>query len=207
MFLLATSWKQRWMMRYRLRAALWQSLRRISRPFPLPQTTDRRWRRSAGALLLCGDGRPPRRRLRGPIHDTPRFAFTLLLMIIVMNHRGCLACEGLFSRWTRQRLQSSVGTDDTPRDSTLTRQSSNASSLVKKRYPHVHRLFGFDAQFWFFAGLRFFSAFQEWEEKPEQENHTEQPKKKAENRKRVHEEKTRLAHLQVPMLDEAVSVS
>lgn len=63
------------------------------------------------------------------------------------------------------------------------------------------------AQFWFFTRLRLFSAFQEWEEKPEQENHTEQPKKKAENRKRVHEEKTRLAHLQVPVLDKAFSVS
>lgn len=38
----------------------------------------------------------------------------------------------------------------------------------------------------------------------------EQPKKKAENRKRVHEEKARLAHLsafQVPLLDKAFFVS
>lgn len=38
----------------------------------------------------------------------------------------------------------------------------------------------------------------------------EQPKKKAENRKRVHEGKAHLAHLsafQVPLLDEPVSVS
>uniref|UniRef100_H3D2U6 Centrosomal protein 131 n=1 Tax=Tetraodon nigroviridis TaxID=99883 RepID=H3D2U6_TETNG len=39
------------------------------------------------------------------------------------------------------------------------------------------------------------SKKKEWEEKSEQENHTEQPKKKAENRKRVHEGKARLAHL------------
>lgn len=144
MLLLATSWKQQWLMRFRLRVAPWRSRRRISLQFPLPRTTDRRWRHSVGALLLRGDGRPPRRRLRGPINYTPLFAFTLLLTIMAKNHSSCLVCEGLFSRWTRQQLQSSVGTDVTPKDRTLTRQSSNASSQVKKRYPHVQRLFWFD---------------------------------------------------------------
>lgn len=139
MLLLATSWRQQWMMRFRLRVAPWQSRRKTSLPFPLPQTTDHRWRRSAGALLLRADGRPPRRRPRGLSRHTHLFAFPLLLMIMAVNHSSGFVCEGLFSRWTRQQLQSSVGTGVTPKGSTLTRQSSNTSSRVKKRCPHVHR--------------------------------------------------------------------
>ncbi len=43
------------------------------------------------------------------------------------------AFKGSFSRWTRQRSPSSVGTDTMQRDGTLTSRRSNTSSPVRER--------------------------------------------------------------------------
>lgn len=193
-------------MRCHLRMAPWQSPRRISLQLLPLQITGLQHQPKMAAPSRYGGGRSLRRRPRGQLLCSVSMVFTLLSIFMFCGSHQ------LFFVWRfiQQVNQAAVTIQRWYRRHAESRHANKATLkrifAGKKKVSSVHRLLY--SPFFTLHELLSLSlsscsltpcmCLQEWEERSEQERSClEQQQKKDEARKRIREEKARLAHLAV----------
>lgn len=220
----ATSWRPQQTTRFHKITAPWQSPRRISLQLPPPQTTTLQCRPREAAPSRPEGGRPRRRRPRGQTHSTVVcLLFWWCRLIIVPRLIAAPLC---IWRFIQQVNQAAVTIQRWYRSHAKRRHADQAAlkrTLASRRkvsicapgclYPHLWFSMGSSLSFHCYCNKRYavlVLLFQEWEERTEAESHLEQQQqKKDEDRKRIREEKARLARLaaiQVPTSDSLLAV-